>query len=427
VLFFLLMAMLTGRIAGHLRWQLQALKQSSAQTEALLAFSRTLAPALDQQAVTTAAMSSMAGYLRVPVVIDLGQVGQTQGHHPHNRDWSPPGWLLKQITEFPRSITYTRVINPENSLDSWHCAGIDHDGERFGVMAIEGTPELLFDPGEGRKPLVEAYGSQLGQACARVALDRVLTETRISEESERLRATLLSSVSHDLRSPLASIIGAASSVRDLSGKLSEDEKRELLDTVLAEGQRLDHYIQNLLDLTRLSNGALTMSLDWVSARDVVASAIKRSGAERKALHIVRQLDDNLPLLLLNAPLFEQALLNVLDNACKYSPYQGTLRINVHRYGDRVEFAVTDEGPGIAEADRHKVFDSFFQSNCGDQQSQGSGLGLAISKSVLAAHGGTVEARAGLNGFGATLVMSLPVPETGGSTAFSGTHTDAGPP
>ncbi|XQU09796.1 ATP-binding protein [Halomonas sp. LY9] len=237
-----------------------------------------------------------------------------------------------------------------------------------------------------------------------------LNASRLAEEQERLRSALLASVSHDLRTPLASIIGAASSLRTLDAQLSQQDRFELLDGVLNESERLNRYIQNLLDMTRLGHGELAIERDWISVDDLVASARRRLTGALADIHVRQAWDGELPLLNVHPALIEQALVNVLENAARFSPPNGVITIAAatNPSHSTLTLTVTDEGPGIPPAMREQVFEMFFTGNEGDRSLHGTGLGLAICRGMLGAHGGTVTAVEGPNGQGTQIIMRLPL-------------------
>ncbi|NGO90827.1 MAG: DUF4118 domain-containing protein [Halomonas sp.] len=237
-----------------------------------------------------------------------------------------------------------------------------------------------------------------------------LNASRLAEEQERLRSALLASVSHDLRTPLASIIGAASSLRTLDAQLSQQDRFALLDGVLNESERLNRYIQNLLDMTRLGHGELAIERDWVSVDDLVASARRRLTGVLTHINVHQAWDGELPLLNVHPALIEQALVNVLENAARFSPPNGVIAIaaSTDPRHTTLTLTITDEGPGIPTAMRERVFEMFFTGNDGDRSLHGTGLGLAICRGMLGAHGGTVAAADGPNGHGTQIIMTLPL-------------------
>lgn len=242
-----------------------------------------------------------------------------------------------------------------------------------------------------------------------------LSAARLAEEQERLRSALLSSISHDLRTPLASIIGAASSLRTLDAQLSQQDRFALLDGVLSESERLNRYIQNLLDMTRLGHGDMKIERDWVAFDDLVTSARKRLGSALEGFQVEQHWSKELPLLYVHPALIEQALVNVLENAARFSPLHGRITIEAqcsdeNSDGDHsvLQFSVSDQGPGIPAALRERVFDMFVTGNEGDRSLHGSGLGLAICRGMLGAHAGQIHASPGPDGVGTRITMTLPL-------------------
>ncbi|WP_166259185.1 sensor histidine kinase [Marinobacter salicampi] len=254
------------------------------------------------------------------------------------------------------------------------------------------------------------YVHQLGLAWFRTKLASNLSASRVAEETERLRSALLSSISHDLRTPLASMIGSASTLRSMSSRLSVEDRESLLDSVLGEGERLDRYIRNLLDMTKLGHGTLKIERDWIALTDILSSALRRSRNMMAEVQVETDVDDELPLLFVHPALIEQALVNVMENAAKFAPAGSTLRIIARRVGDEAVISVSDEGPGIPEDQRIKVFEMFFTGGQGDRGPRGSGLGLAICNGMVGAHGGRIRALPGPNDRGATIEIVLPLKE-----------------
>ena len=235
-----------------------------------------------------------------------------------------------------------------------------------------------------------------------------LEGARVQGETERLRNALLSSVSHDLRSPLASMIGAAGTLISYEEKLPQEERRELLQAILGEGQRLDRYIQNLLDMTRLGHGTLKLNRDWIDSAEIVAAAVTRLRKLFPDLRVETIAPQETVLLYVHPALIEQALFNILENAARFSPPEEPVRVSVHSSGERLLIDVSDRGPGIPEDERARIFDMFYSVSRGDRAPQGTGLGLAICRGMIGAHGGSVEALPG-DGIGTTIRISLPLP------------------
>jgi len=228
-------------------------------------------------------------------------------------------------------------------------------------------------------------------------------------ETDRLRSALLTSISHDLKTPLASVLGAASTLRDLAGALTDTEKADLLATVIDESERLNRFIANLLDMTRLESGAVVPNTALHDLGEIVGSALRRASKILARHQIELELAGGLPMLELDAVLFEQVLFNLLDNAAKYSPAGTTIRIRGWRDQDAVCLQVLDEGDGIPPADLEHIFDKFYRAEKGDRVRAGTGLGLAISRGFVEALQGQITAANRTDRPGAIFAIRLPVP------------------
>src|SRR5689334_12619830 len=219
----------------------------------------------------------------------------------------------------------------------------------------------------------------------------------------------MTSISQDLKTPLAAILGTAGTLRDLSGQLSDAQKRDLLATIVDESERLNRFIANLLDMTRLESGAVAPKTALHDPGEIVGTALSRATKILARHRIEVDLAPGLPMLELDAVLFEQVLFNLLDNAAKYAPADTLIRIQGWRDGGAVCLAVTDEGDGIPPADLERIFDKFYRVQKGDQVRAGTGLGLAISRGFVEALHGTITAANRADRSGAVFTILLPVP------------------
>jgi two-component system sensor histidine kinase KdpD len=275
-----------------------------------------------------------------------------------------------------------------------------------GLLGVQfGTRQYIT--AEERR-LLDSLVDQVGLAIERTKLAADMEQSRLLAETESLRAALLSSVSHDLRTPLVSIIGAATSLVDAGETLGKTGRQAMAETIRDEGERLNRYVQNLLDMTRLGYGALKIARQPVDLREVVGRALRRLERDLAGHRVVRDLPAALPDVSGDAVLLEQVVTNILENAAKYAPAGSQVTLSADATGGVVTLAVADEGPGIPESDRAHVFDMFFRVRAGDGQPGGTGLGLAIAKGIVDAHGGSIRADvARADGTGTRIILSLP--------------------
>ncbi|MFI8559971.1 DUF4118 domain-containing protein [Pseudomonas putida] len=406
LLFFLLVATLTGNLAARQRRQLQALGETQAQTSQLLDLSRRLTVATDRQAVFNAAGQHLGGWPDVYASLferdREGQLqlasGDAQALSDNERAAAEWAWQHGQAAGLGSDTL------PNGRWWWWPLAVDDQPLALLGVRPRSG--EQL---GAQRRRLLMALGQPLAQALARARLAEQLEAARLHGETEQLRSALLASVSHDLRTPLTAMRGSIDSLLALGEAIPVHDRRELLEGTRNEAERLDRYIQNLLDMTRLGHGGLKLARDWVAPADIVGSALNRLRVVLAPLRVHSEVPTELPLLFVHAALIEQALVNVLENAARFSPTQGRLRLQVSVQGEQLHIAVCDEGPGIPVAEREKIFDMFYTAARGDRGGQGTGLGLAICQGMIGAHGGQILVGDGIDGHGTCITLCLPLP------------------
>lgn len=397
VLLFLAAALVAGRLAARLSMQVQALRAAHAHASTRRELAQQLAEAADETAVTDAATRMFRRHLDAEV------------------------WLRTEARDFDTTSVLRRTSQPDGAAQGGET--VDEHGWWFLPIDVPGRPQGAIGckrrdaAGEWRdadRALARAMTADIAQALLRIRLVGELQDTRMAHETERLRSALLSSVSHDLRTPLSSIIGAAGTLEHYGTGMDDADRTALLDTIRSEGERLDRHIRNLLDMTRLGHAGIALRRDWIGVDELVGAAIGRLHRHRPEVRVETTIEAIAGPIRVHPALVEQALLNLLDNAAKFSPRDGTIRVRAACVeagidGEaQVRIDVVDAGPGIPEADRERVFDMFYSAARGDRGRNGTGLGLAICRGMIEAHGGTVVALPGDGGVGACLRIVLPL-------------------
>jgi len=264
----------------------------------------------------------------------------------------------------------------------------------------------LLEPDSRR--VLEACASQLALALERDQLAIDAANARIQAEAEQVRSSLLSSVSHDLKTPLAAIAGASSSLLEAKA-IDPETRRELLETVSDEATRLNRLLENILQMSKLDAGAATPNKQWHVLEEIVGSALHRTRHELAQHDVTVRLPTDLPLLLVDGLLLEQVFVNLLENAARYTPPRTPITISAAVDGRWVRIAVADEGPGLPAGSEQHIFDKFFRAAPSADAGRGSGLGLAICRAIVQAHGGTISAANRPSG-GAEFILKLPLPK-----------------
>ena len=250
---------------------------------------------------------------------------------------------------------------------------------------------------------VDTFAARLALALERATLAEQTERARRDVEAEQLRSTLLSSVSHDLRTPLAVITGSASTLLEAPAGMDAATRQELTKNILDEAERLNRLIRNLLDMTRLESGAVKVQKELQSCEEVVGAALHRLEPRLAGRDITVNIPVDLPLVPFDMVLIEQVLINLLENALKYS--DGPIAVRAARGHSEVIIEVSDRGPGIPEGQESRIFEKF-QRAAGERGPGGVGLGLTICRAIVAAHGGRIGAK-NREGGGATLTFALP--------------------
>jgi two-component system sensor histidine kinase KdpD len=406
--FFLVVALIASNLAARLREQVVAARERAKTTEDLYLFSRKLGGIVSLDDLLWATAFQIASMLKLRVVLLLPE-GRTltvrTGYPPEDvlseADLAAAKWCWQNNTPAGRGADTLpgakRLFLPmRTGRGAVGVVGLDRD-----------RPGPLLTPDQRR--LLDALADQAALAIERINLALDVDKAKIAAETDRLRSALLTSISHDLRTPLASIMGAATGLLTYRASLDETAQNELIRTIQEEADRLNHFIGNLLDMTRLESGAIEPNMDSVDLSDIVGSAFRRASKILDGHRTRIDLAPDLPMLRLDPVLFEQVLFNLLDNAVKYAPGDTAIEVRARRDGDIVRLEVLDEGEGIPQADLERIFDKFYRVHAGDRRRVGTGLGLAICRGFVEAMGGTIRAGNRPDRTGALFTITLPVP------------------
>ncbi|MCF7980752.1 MAG: DUF4118 domain-containing protein [Pseudomonadales bacterium] len=395
----ILVAVVTGHLAASLREKVVAMEANKQWNNNQVALARELSVCINNRDVVQTLSAQIESsfqfltqcFLQDPnteELISLNSKGQTQA--PRS---TPPEISSKDNVTFQHSGNHATIFFYTNGS----CHGLVE------VIAKEVFSFLELNH-------LESFVGMAHLAWDRVQLSDSLRQEIVKKEREQLRSALLSSVSHDLKTPLAIMIGSVSSLIDLHDDLDKEQREELARNTLSEAQRLDRHIQKLLDMARLGHGELTLDRDWIGLEDIVSVVIKRSKSMLGSIAMEINLQPDLPLIYVHPALIEQALFNVLENAIRFAPEESVISINGYKQANQLQIDIHDQGPGIPPESWDNIFDMFYTLSYGDRYPSGTGVGLAISQGILKAHGGAAHVVKSSPESGTTIQVVIPLPQ-----------------
>jgi two-component system, OmpR family, sensor histidine kinase KdpD len=388
LILFAITAVIVSTLAARVRRYAIKADERALTAEKLAAFNRRVSSVVTLQEVLDTATEQMGMLLDRPVVLASPAVGGPviKSRHPAGTSLDA-GCMQALATSWPARSPVTT----DSHLDcgAWHFLSLPTSSDIDAVIGIQARkPGRLADARLPEDPLLASLTGQFALAIERIAVRKRLEDARLRIESENLRSSLLAAISHDLRNPLAAIVGSASSLDRHWSVLSDEEKLALLDTIRGEAERLDVFIANLLDITRIEAGVVRPQHDAVYLCEVINAALEQAARVTAGHRVDMDLPADLPLVAADAGLLQQVIYYVIDNGAKYSPPGSVIRIVARAQDGAIRLRILDEGPGIPAAELELVFEKFYRVKNGPQRG-GTGLGLAICRGFVEAMGGTI--------------------------------------
>jgi two-component system sensor histidine kinase KdpD len=382
---FIVVATVTSQLAARSRAHAMLARKREAEIRTLYAFSKRLAVATNADDIYSAIrdhVSTMTGCR----VVHCAPDGTT----------NPPDTLPNRVRPAARQTSSTELPQSARAVygamleDDWLLRPISAAHSEFGVLAIEVGNTF----GAERKSVQQRIDAVLADASAtleRLDIGHAIGEAKLRSEAETLREALIGSVSHDLRTPLASIIGSASVLLHAPALVGEPRLAGLARVISEEAQRLNDDIQNLLDATRISAKGVSPQIEWTDVLDIINAALDRHRLQLAPRRLTTEISPDLPLVRVDAILTEQALAQIIHNAMKYSPPESPIKVSASAVGGSVVVTISDEGAGFEPEEKDRIFDRFYRGARHKMTTTGSGLGLWIARAFLVASGARVEA------------------------------------
>ncbi len=392
----LVVGLVISGLTARIRRQAESAEERERRTAALYAMSRELAQSGAVAELTAIAGRHVADVFGAEVAILLP--GPDGGADILDSDQAR---LVQWVLEHHQPAGRGTAISP--GARALYLPLLGHQGP-LGVVGVRPRRRDAFATAEALRQL-ETFVNQTALALERARLAGEAQDARVRAETERLRSSLLASVSHDLRTPLAAITGAATTILESGAPLDRRVQQELLESVRDEAERLNRLVQDLLEMTRLESGTLTLRRDWHPLEEVVGAALGRLGRQLGPRPVAVSLPPDLPLAPIDDVLIEQVLVNLLENAIKYTPPESTLRIIATATDAHLTVEVADHGPGLPRGEEERVFEKFHQATADGRR--GAGLGLAICRGIVQAHGGHIWAQ-NLPEGGVAFLFTLPL-------------------
>jgi two-component system, OmpR family, sensor histidine kinase KdpD len=403
---FLFVAVVVSQLATQLKRQLETARQREIDLRDLYAFSRRLAVAFDVSDIHSAIEDHLAAVTQRKVVLFAGarDAAASSGRHAGIAVPEPVRDAVVEIASGRRSTDSGAMVTADSG-DIWLIRAVSPKSLEFGVIAIN----LGRESEEGSNEMRIRVDAVLADATAtleRLGVAHAISEARMRSQTDELREALIGSVSHELRTPLASILGAATVLSAAPALANEHKLKALVHDVRDEAERLNNDIQNLLDASRISSDGLKPHIEWADPADIVHSALDRCHRRLADRRLALDMPGDLPLVHVDPVLVQQALVQIVDNAVKYSPPGSQIIVGARAENGRIMLSVTDEGAGVTATEQAKMWGRFARGERVAATTSGSGLGLWIASAFIAANGGKISASSEGPGLGTAVAIEL---------------------
>ena len=403
---FVVVAAVIGHLAMRLKAEAERARQREIDVRALYEFSRRLAAAFDASEINSAIEDHLSTVVERKVVLFPSAREASAGRRA---GVAVPDKVREAVIAIAQGDTQpsSGVMIEHSPASTWLVQAVSPKSLEFGVIAIN-----LGRVGRDRADdLRVRVGTALADATAtleRLGVAHAINEAHMRSRTDQLREALIGSVSHELRTPLASIMGAATVLGSTPALAGDPRLRALVHDVHYEAERLNNDIQNLLDASRISSEGITPRTEWTDPTDIIHAAVDRCRRRFGDRHVKLSLPTDLPLVHIDAVLVQQALVQIFDNAVKYSPPGSRIEIAAEARDRRIAISVTDAGLGLTADEKANMWNRFFRSDRLAATTSGSGLGLWIANAFIAANDGTIGASSAGPGEGTTITIELPV-------------------
>jgi len=400
---FIFVAVVVSQLANRLKRHLELARQREIDMRDLYAFSRRLAGAFDVSDIHSAVEDHLATVMQRRVVLFAGTGGDASSA---SRRVGVPELVLAAVAAVHRADPVDLTVNTDGG-EVWLVRAVSPKNSELGMIAVNLGKETQVGFNELRAR-VDAVLADATATLERLGIAHAIGEARMRAQTDQLREALIDSVSHELRTPLASILGAATVLDEAPALAGEKKLKALVHDVRNEAERLNQDIQNLLDAARISSEGVKPHTEWAEPADIVHSAVERCRRRLDGRHLTINLSAELPLIHVDPVLIRQAMVQIIDNAAKYSHAGSNISVSAQRKNGHLLINVDDEGSGLTQAERSQMWERFARGERHAAITGGSGLGLWIANAFVAANGGSMNADSAGPDRGTRMTIELPV-------------------